>query len=346
MLTRDNFTADHIRALQQKSKCDPSILERTIYAFGLLEALTRVKMPFIFKGGSSLMLLLEHPRRLSTDVDILVEPGTDLDGYLDAAARIFPFVRREEQPRAKRSGIEKRHFKFSYQSPLTEKEFHILLDVVFEANPYPQLVSRPISNDLLQTEGVPLTVQLPSINCVLGDKLTAFAPHTTGIPLGIGKNMEVIKQFYDVATLLTEFTDFDEVAAAYRQVVHEEILYRGGSITPDEAIRDTLDTALCVAARGKVQPEEYQLYVKAIRDLRDHIYAERYTPEVAAKQAPRIIYAAACLLKHAPFQNVLAPDEYLRRQYKGQEFLPMKYLKRIDPLAYAFSIQADELLHS
>ena len=66
MLTRDHFTAGHIRALQQKSKCDPSILERTIYAFGLLEALTCVEMPFIFKGGSSLMLLLEHPRRFKT----------------------------------------------------------------------------------------------------------------------------------------------------------------------------------------------------------------------------------------------------------------------------------------
>lgn len=67
MLTKDNFTEEHIRELQNQSKCDPSILERTIFAFGLLEALTKAGMPFIFKGGSSLMLLLEHPRRLSTD---------------------------------------------------------------------------------------------------------------------------------------------------------------------------------------------------------------------------------------------------------------------------------------
>ena len=345
MLTKENFTAEHIRELQQNSKCDPSILERTLFAFGLLEALILVDMPFIFKGGTSLMLLLEHPRRLSTDIDILVEPDTDLDSYLDAAAQIFPFVRQEEQPRAKHSGIEKRHFKFSYPSPMTGKEFYILLDVVFEANPYPSLVSRAIDNDLLHTEGEPLTVQLPSINCVLGDKLTAFAPHTTGIPLGIGKNMEIIKQFYDVATLLDEFTNFDEVTAAYHQVVREEIAYRGGDITPEEALRDTLNTALCIASRGKMQPDEYRLYVKAIRDLRDHIYAERYTPEVAARQAPRVIYAAACLLKNAPYQSISTPADYLREQYIGQSFMPLKYLKRIDPLAYALTIEADKILH-
>lgn len=37
------------------------------------------------------MLLMDHPKRLSTDIDIIVEPGTDLDLYLKKAAVIFPF---------------------------------------------------------------------------------------------------------------------------------------------------------------------------------------------------------------------------------------------------------------
>ena len=63
MLTRDNFTEMHIRELQNNSKRDPILIERTVYAFGLLEAIVRVGMPFIFKGGTCLMLLLEHPQR-------------------------------------------------------------------------------------------------------------------------------------------------------------------------------------------------------------------------------------------------------------------------------------------
>jgi len=91
MLSKDNFTEQHIRYLQDISKKDPAILERTVYAFGLLEALKRVDMPFVFKGGTSLMLLLKHPQRLSTDIDIVVPLGTDVDGYIDAASRLFPF---------------------------------------------------------------------------------------------------------------------------------------------------------------------------------------------------------------------------------------------------------------
>ena len=37
---------------------------------------------------------------------------------------------------------------------------------------------------------------------ILGDKLTAFAPHTTGVPLCVGKSMEIAKQLFDVATLI------------------------------------------------------------------------------------------------------------------------------------------------
>ena len=48
-------------------------------------------MPFIFKGGTCLMMLMDKPRRLSTDIDIIVEPGTDLDDYLEKASAILFF---------------------------------------------------------------------------------------------------------------------------------------------------------------------------------------------------------------------------------------------------------------
>ena len=60
MLKKENFTEEHIRDLQSASHRDPLLLERSVYAFGLLEAITRVGMPFIFKGGTCLMLLLER----------------------------------------------------------------------------------------------------------------------------------------------------------------------------------------------------------------------------------------------------------------------------------------------
>jgi predicted nucleotidyltransferase component of viral defense system len=75
MIRKESFEEEHVRDLQKSSKRDPVLLERTVYAFGLLEALARVGMPFIFKGGTCLMLLMDHPHRLSTDIDIIVSPG-------------------------------------------------------------------------------------------------------------------------------------------------------------------------------------------------------------------------------------------------------------------------------
>lgn len=78
MLSRDMYTEQYIRELQERTGNDPALLERVIYAFGLLEAIRQVGLPFCFKGGTALMLLLDHPRRLSTDIDIIVEPGVAL----------------------------------------------------------------------------------------------------------------------------------------------------------------------------------------------------------------------------------------------------------------------------
>lgn len=72
MFTKENFSESHIRMLQKQSKKDSAFLERAVFAFGLLEAIRRVEMPFIFKGGTCLILLLKHPMRLSTQLGIKV----------------------------------------------------------------------------------------------------------------------------------------------------------------------------------------------------------------------------------------------------------------------------------
>lgn len=103
MIIRENYSEEHIRDLQKMSRRDPQLIERALYALGLLEALKQTGMEFIFKGGSSLMLLLPHIMRLSTDIDIVVKPGTDVKRYIEKAAEIFPFVRYEEQVRIGRN---------------------------------------------------------------------------------------------------------------------------------------------------------------------------------------------------------------------------------------------------
>lgn len=344
MLKNENFTEEYIRELQRTSRRDPVLLERTIYAFGLLEAIRRVEMPFIFKGGTCLMLLLEHPERLSTDIDIIVEPGTDVEKYIEKAAKIFPFVRYEEQVRVGKNKIEKRHFKFTYDSPINGKEFYILLDVLYEENYYVRLVEKEIKNDLLLTEPEYLMVKVPCIESILGDKLTAFAPHTTGIPLGIGKDMEVMKQLYDVSTLAEEFDNLVEVKETYEQVVKAEIAYRGIEKSPKDCLQDTFDAALCIITRGKIHADEYPLYVRGIQDLRGHIFRENYSAEIAVEKAVRTAYLAACLMTETEFIRITNPDEYIKENFSNPELRGAKFLRKIDALSYAYMILIDRML--
>ena len=345
MLKKENFTEEHIRDLQSASHRDPLLLERSVYAFGLLEAITRVGMPFIFKGGTCLMLLLERPMRLSTDIDIIVAPGTDLNTFIEEAGKIFPFVSVEEQVRKGKNTIEKRHFKFVYESPVMERSIYILLDVLFEDAKYKRLIAKPIKNELILTDGEDLTVQIPSVESILGDKLTAFAPHTTGILLNSNKDMEIIKQLYDVMTLIEVAEDFTEVRETYYSLVQDEIAYRGLDIGPGDALRDTYNATVSIASRGKASKEDYVSYLQGLRDVRSHIYVENFSAEEASKRVPVVMYLVACLLKNVPFEKDIDPAAYLGAGFISDELKALKSLRKVAPAGYACAVKADRLLN-
>ena len=188
MIDKRVYELDYIRGLQQKYASDPGLIERALYAFGLLEAIKSVGMPFCFKGGTSLMLILDKLARLSTDIDILVEPGTDVDGYIEKASQIFPFLNKKEDIRKGKNGIVKRHFRFTYFSPLRNTEFYILLDVVFAHLPYAKTIQKEIRNPwifILQTSYTPYSCPAVSSPSQKACIICFVFPFGLGLPLKI-----------------------------------------------------------------------------------------------------------------------------------------------------------------
>ena len=344
MLSKEIFTLDYIRDLQKRYRKDPGLLERVMYAFGLLEALTQVGLKFIFKGGTSLLLLTEHPQRLSTDIDIIVEPGTDVERYVMEAAKIFPFKSHEKQVRQGKNKIEKVHYKFIYPSPLLKKDFYILLDIVFMENPYTTIIERDIINDILLVDGMPSKVVMPSADCILGDKLTAFAPHTTGIPLGVDKELEIMKQLYDVRTLSDIFTNQNELWETYDKVVNEEIAFRDIQDDRNSVLRDTIRTAACIIGRGHTDAEEYPLYVEGANALDSHVLQGKYNGELAAIDACQVMYLAACILKQQPFVKIENPENYIVENISKSQYRKLSYIKKHKLEAYGYLVEAVRLL--
>ena len=345
MIDRNVYDIEYIRELQKKYVSDPSLIERAIYAFGLLEAIKAVGMPFCFKGGTSLMLILDKPARLSTDIDILVEPGTDVDGYIEKASKIFPFLDKDEDIRKGKNGIVKRHFKFTYFSPIRNTEFYILLDVVFAHRPYAKTMQKEIKNELLLTTGENLSVEIPTADCILGDKLTAFAPHTTGILLGSGKELEIAKQLFDTATLSDYLTDFDLFAETYATAAKEETAFRGENWSQEDILRDTINACISIISRGTIGKSDYAEYLRGIKSLKNHILLSGYNTDDATWKACKVMYLASCLISGNPFRKIDNPEEYVTFRLEGDEYKKLAYVRKQRPDAYACLVEATRNLN-
>jgi predicted nucleotidyltransferase component of viral defense system len=344
MLDKRNYELEYIKNLQDRYKRDPGLIERILYAFGLLEALQQSGMPFCFKGGTSLMLLLEHPMRLSTDIDIIVQPGTDVDKYIVEAGKIFPFLRCEEQIRIGRNKIEKRHFKFIYQSPISKQEFYILLDILFGEIPYVETIEKEIKNEFLLTTGAEITVVVPSADCILGDKLTAFAPHTTGIPVGVGKSLEIAKQLFDVATLTDVMKNHEIMRCTYDNAVAEELAFRGLDIGKEEVLMDTINACISIISRGTLEKDDYPEYIAGIQSAASHIIAYKYSGEIAAHQACKVMYLATGLLKNKEFVKIENPEIYLDQTISNTKYKKLTGIKKQKLEAYGYLYEAVKLL--
>ena len=345
MLSKAIYTEEYINELRGRTGDDPLMIERTLFAFGLLEALKIVDMPFVFKGGTSLMLLLDKPKRFSTDIDIVVEPGTDIDSYIEKAKTVFPFYDKEEDVRRGKNHIEKRHFRFKYLSPSSGKEVVVKLDVLFEERQYPNTIFKPIKNSLLLTEGEDLTVEMPDVESILGDKLTAFAPHTTGIGFGQDKELEIIKQLFDCATLFDAMKNYGIVRNSYNNIVRSEMSYRGFTCQVEDVLKDTIRGCLCIASRGGSNPDDFKYYIDGIGRIRNHIISQMFNGEIAGAYASRVMYLAACILtgnddickitdvvKYAAHKPVISKPKWF------------SYMRIVDPVSYGYLIEALRLL--
>ena len=78
----------------------------------------------------------------------------------------------------------------------------------------------------IQTVGEINSVKVPSVGDILGDKLTAYAPNTTGIPYiknGNDASMEIIKQLYDIARLFEKVDNLDITTKSFEKIAEVEL---------------------------------------------------------------------------------------------------------------------------
>lgn len=238
-----SFSRDSILEKRESiGKADPALLEKTIYALELIGQLTMLELDFVFKGGTNHLLIDPDFRRLSIDADIICEtlPET-LEDVFDRLVKQAPFMRWDEQER-KESTVPKNHFRFFFESTINSREDYVLLDVLNDKAPHPDIVPLETVHPFIEVEK-PVKVAVPSLDSITADKLIAFAPETTGVPFGRGKSLQIVKQLFDLGELTLYDLNIEKVIRAYKAIALQEIGYKTDSITQDDILLDSLTTA-------------------------------------------------------------------------------------------------------
>lgn len=321
-----------------KKKFDPKLIEKVIYALVFLEHLELKGLEFIFKGGTALLLATKVPKRFSIDIDIITEQTqSDIETILEKISKTSVFTHWEDDNNRKHTpDAPIGHFKMYYTSNIDGRVEPILLDILYTPNPYPELMEIPIAHDWIQTTGAITIVQMPTFDAILGDKLTAFAPKTTGILYGKNRPVEIIKQLFDVAFLMDNITDLKVVQSSYNKVVDEEIKFRKLTVTPIEVLEDTQEACYVLSTRD-TNSEEFKHLQLGVSNFTNFTIS-RFNIEEAITAASKAAYLAE-VLKNEPliklevFKNTLQVKDWV---IENQQFKKLNKLKKSNPEAFFY----------
>lgn len=338
MIDKASLSAEWLAEKRKQYKKDPGIMEGMIHALYLLDQLKLTGLDFIFKGGTSLILIMEKPLRFSVDIDIIVRPNLkrdELEEYLSKIAANSEFLRMElDERRSYKKGIPKAHYKFIYRSNVSTRskageivanpEREILLDILFAENPYPVLVDRIIKTDWVLMMGEPLSVVTPDTNSIAGDKLVAFAPTTTGVPYGAEKEREIIKHLFDVGNLFHLLSDIEVFKKSYHNSAAGEIKYRPERKieSTEDILRDTIATGIIIARRefhaadDEDSKTKYSEIHTGINQFSHFVFEGNFRIDHAQVASAKAAYLAAVILtgyadKLELFDDAIEMNEYL-----------------------------------
>jgi len=337
MINEGTYEKDWINSLSTQigKRGDPKLLEKVIYAFTLLEQLQSSGLNFIFKGGTSLLLISPIPRRFSIDIDIIADYElNDIPTYLDRVVAMGKFKRWTPNNERKSSpAAPVAHFKFYYTSQVDSYfgEEPILLDLLLGKNPYPVTKEVSIQHPWLQTAGEILTAQIPITESILGDKLTAFAPHKIGILYTKQRPVEIIKQLFDIGFLFDEAKEISIIKASYLKNAAEEIKYRNLIITWQDALEDSFLASLTISKKDTGEPNYPELQ-KGIFNIVNFILG-KFTLEEAITCAAKAAYLSILLRQDNPaIKPYNGPEELTSWEIKDDTKL--NKLKKTNPEAF------------
>ena len=222
------------------------------------------------------------------------------------------------------------------------------MDVLYEDCHYHKTNTIDIVSPFIKVDGEPQKVTVPSVEDILGDKLTAFAPETTGIPYYKKdklSTLEAIKQLYDIGRLFDRMQDLDITSRSFKAIANVELGYRNLGHDLLQIYQDIRQTALNISTRGFVDKDKFALLQKGIISIKPFMYKSAYRIEEAIIDAAKAAYLAT-LIEKGQDKVERFTSTSLAENLRIEPILPTKLNKlRISmPEAYYYWAKTSRLL--
>ncbi len=346
-LARECFAKDWIDRKSRDMRTGNTFLEKCLHAFELLGRLQQEGLDFVFKGGTSLLLRLPEPRRLSIDIDIISRERPDRLARILQNCVATPFTALEEDTRRHNRPPRRRHWNFSYQSisPASCPDPFVILDVLEEDVLYTDVEEVPIQTGFI-TPDHNVRVKVPTVDNLLADKLTTFAPHTIGQEYSDMYPEKMAKHYFDIGELFDHAQNMHVIRDVYQRIAAAEIGYRKADkiLTIQQCLEDTIETARLVSGLvvgQRSHPGNCALLRRGMDQLSGHLIGVQFGPRDASIAAAKAAYLASCIIygnmqpiEHVRFDS--ARDEQALKTATITMFPELDKLKQVSLEAFYY----------
>ncbi len=270
--------------------------ELVVYCLELVSQLSYSKLHYRFKGGNSLLILLENPKRFSIDVDIAttVSKNEMINVVEEIVDRSDIFIKYEARKPRTKPWLPiisfKLFFNSFYQKP---EDSFVMLDAVLEEPPYGGIIKPVKCLDIYKSNE---TVEVPTVSGLIGDKLLTIGPSTLGIPLDKNKEAHRLKHIFDIALLTEQTYQINDVYNSLTGCMEQENTIQKTNFSLNEVCEDTIDFC-SQALKFELKPDHHTLkkstYLYEIAygfdDFRQHLFSIDYTWDLFKESCQKVI---------------------------------------------------------
>lgn len=311
----------------QSNKFDASevLAEQAVHCLELVSELVEAGLSFQFKGGNSLLLILEKPRRFSIDVDIATDETKErIEHCLDIIIKKGTFTKWTKRQHKTKPWLSLSSYYCFYKSqwPGPEEAF-VMLDAQLTRSPYETRLAAVECGNLYKSK---VKAEIPLASSIIGDKLLTLGPSTLGIPVGKGKEAQRLKHVYDIALLLSTLPPLHEIRESFNACVRHENKLQGAAITTQALLSDTL--SFCSTVKdfqdipeiSRAMPPVCVENIKGLRPFAAHLFEKDYSWKNLKVDMAKVALVMSAVCKESvtdeTFKDILSMvDNYADTQF-------------------------------